>query len=148
MTDEEARKLATRIIDTWPAGPKAYVWRDALIPLDAGYAAATYRRLATEQDKPTIARFHAEYRSMLPTAEGPRRYIDHGAISLSEYLERIAVRAAAGSHEAQAELDRWTRHLGSPSRKRPPTPLEAEQRIEAELEAEQLRFVDPGTNPL
>ena len=112
MTDDEARKLAQRCADTWPAGPKAYVWRDALLPLDANYAAAAYRRMSTEQDRPTIARFASEYHGLIPRDEGRRASIDHDAISLGEYLERVQMRALNGSHEAQAEMDRWTKHLG------------------------------------
>jgi hypothetical protein len=65
MTDDEARKLATRIVDTWPTGPKAYIWRDLLIALDAKASAAAYRTLTLDDragKSPTPAQFHAHYR--------------------------------------------------------------------------------------
>lgn len=130
MTEDEARKLAQRCIDTWPAGPKGYIWRDALLPLDAHYAAAAYRRMSTEQDRPTVARFIAEYHALMPRGDAPAHTIDRGAISLGEYLERVQLRALKGDHEAQSEMDRWTRHLGAEVRRRPPTPAEAQRRIE------------------
>lgn len=62
MTDDEARKLATRIIDTWPSAAKAYVWRDELINLDPTHAATAYRRCArTAHRPPTPADFLDAY---------------------------------------------------------------------------------------
>jgi hypothetical protein len=62
VTDEDARKLATRIIDTWPHGAKAYVWRDVLIELDPVHASVAYRRCArTASRAPTPADFLDAY---------------------------------------------------------------------------------------
>lgn len=71
MTDDEARRLATRIIDTWPTGPKAYIWRDTLIDLDATHAATAYRtclRVATRPPAP--ADFLDAYTAAIPATPG------------------------------------------------------------------------------
>ena len=67
MTDDEARQLATRIIDTWPNGSKAYVWRDLLEPLSAGRAGTAYARLLRDHENaraPSPGQFMALYRSL------------------------------------------------------------------------------------
>lgn len=62
MNDDEARKLATRIIDTWPSAAKGYVWRDTLVDLDPTHAATAYRRCArTAHRPPTPADFLDAY---------------------------------------------------------------------------------------
>jgi hypothetical protein len=62
VNDDEARKLATRIIDTWPAGSKGYVWRDVLVELDATLAGVAYRRCArTASRAPAPADFLDAY---------------------------------------------------------------------------------------
>ena len=33
MTEDDARRHAQRMTDTWPAGPKGYVWRDLVAEL-------------------------------------------------------------------------------------------------------------------
>jgi hypothetical protein len=73
MTDDEARALATRIIDTWPTGPKAYIWRDALRPLDYGTAGTAYVRLRklVTTGAPTPGRFEDEYRALHTPATDP-----------------------------------------------------------------------------
>ena len=69
MTDDEARRLATRFIDTWPTGTRAYIWRDMFIDLEpAGLARDAYHRLERECDRaPTPGRIPRR----LPG--GPRR---------------------------------------------------------------------------
>lgn len=62
MNDDEARRFARRMIDTWPNGPKGYVWEDAAKPLDAGHARIALRRLeATAKRAPTIAELLEQY---------------------------------------------------------------------------------------
>jgi len=64
MTDDEARKLATRAIDTWPSGPKAYIWINDLKPLDLGIATAAMRQLRQHgaDVRNLLAEFHTAYR--------------------------------------------------------------------------------------
>lgn len=70
MTDDEARTLATRFIDTWPAGSRAYVWRDLFAELEPGLAVDAYHRLQRDCDKaPTPGQFHAAYRAALARAK-------------------------------------------------------------------------------
>lgn len=114
MTEDEARRLATRIIDTWPTAAKAYVWRDLLIPLDSELARDTYRRLEREIDKgaPTPGQFHTVYRSIEktyePTPSSSPHQLEEG-LSPSEYLARVQARVQHGDRQAAEELMRWER---------------------------------------
>lgn len=117
MTDDEARKLATRCIDTWPSGPKAYTWHALFTDLDANYAAVAYRALQREATKtPTPGQFMAHYNAAIPSPNSDTWRPPVDAISLGEYLERVQLRATNGSHEAQAEMDRWSKHLAPKER--------------------------------
>ena len=113
MTDDEARKLAQRCIDTWPNGPKAYIWRDAVLPLDAGAAAKAYRALLNETEKtPTIGRFMAHYAALTRVDNGGRMIRWTGnEIGLDEYLTRLQARADMGGQDAADELGNWQRWL-------------------------------------
>lgn len=79
MTEDDARQLATRIIDTWPNGPKAYIWRETLEPLHAGTAGTAYVRLRSDHANgraPSTGEFVAVYRSLQtataePTPDSP-----------------------------------------------------------------------------
>ena len=112
MTAQEADDLAKRIINAWRGGPPLNDWREELARLDAGMAGTAFVRLRrTIEDAPSIARFLAEYRavrgpdiieSARPQAEG---------ISVTEYLNRVAARAASGDADAELELARWNRRL-------------------------------------
>lgn len=113
MTDDEARKLAQRIIDTFPNGPKAYVWRDALQHLDPGPAARAYRILVDEAEKtPTIARFKAHYHALTRTDAPTMIRWTGNEISLDEYLRRLSERADFGNTDAADELEDWRKWLG------------------------------------
>lgn len=114
MTDEQARKLAIRIIDTWPNSAKAYVWRDTLLGLDQHTADVTYRTLcANATSAPTPGLFLITYRaerSRLTAAVQPvLELVPIDAISRDEYLERLQRRA---THDARAadelKLKLWT----------------------------------------
>lgn len=111
MTEDQARKLATRIIDTWPTGPKAYIWRDVLIHLDPIKAADVYRHFVETADKVTIGQFKSEYdrrtRSERPTTI---RWTGH-EIGFDEYIGRLRVKASNGESEAIEELANWNRWL-------------------------------------
>ena len=64
MTPQDAAELATRISQTWRGGPATHVWEEELENLDAGRAGTTYAKLRREAEHaPTIARFHALYRT-------------------------------------------------------------------------------------
>lgn len=72
MTEDEARRLATRFIDTWPTGARAYVWRDLFIDLEPGLAIDAYHRLEVECDRaPTPGQFHAAYRAARAALKAP-----------------------------------------------------------------------------
>lgn len=121
MTEDEARKLAQRLIDTWPNGTKAYVWRDLVANLDGGTAAGAYRQLASDAERtPTPGMFMAQYKALKrrddpSTFSGPRW--TGNEISLDEYLRRLTARADNGNIDAMDELDNWSRWLTPKERK-------------------------------
>lgn len=62
MTDDEASRFSRRMIDTWPSGPRAYVWKAIAEPLDVSIARDALRQLErTAERAPTPAAFHACY---------------------------------------------------------------------------------------
>lgn len=61
MTPDEARTLSARIIDTWPNGPKAYIWANELRDLDPTRATRAFAAMRKEVDRPTLAAFHVHY---------------------------------------------------------------------------------------
>ena len=73
MTNEEARRLALRIIDTWPGHViKAYVWTEALTDLDHTTALGVYEYLRDRDERaPNIARFLAIYNNVNPSYGWP-----------------------------------------------------------------------------
>lgn len=91
MTEDQARKLAARIIDTWPGGARAYVWRDVLLPLDNHAADVTYRILTREQTAPpTPGLFVSAYRAQRARLMAPAQLSlaepDAPTLGLREYL--------------------------------------------------------------
>lgn len=119
MTEDDARKHAQRMIDTFPNGPKAYVWRELFNDLDGAIAHGAYHALIKTAPKaPTPGQFMEHYRAQMPRAEARITRSDPDGISLAEYLERVTTRAVNGNHDAVAELERWGRHLnaGAPRR--------------------------------
>lgn len=114
MTDDEARRLATRIIDTWPNGPRAYIWRDTLIDLDYELAVHAYRTLEREvvRGAPTPGQFHAAYnahtRALNPPTTEPAADTEP-FVSLGAHLDDLRDRARRGDTEAVAELHSWQR---------------------------------------
>lgn len=115
MTDDEARKLATRMIDSWPNGPKAYVWRDILLPLDAARAAEAYRRLLTgDNGRPrTPGQFADEYAALRPIDTGSRPgYLSvTNPVGPRQHIAQLRARAERGDMAAAVELERWERLL-------------------------------------
>lgn len=75
MTNDEARTLARRIIDTWPTAAKGYIWQETLTDLDHTQATRTYHQLRTEATTrpPTPGQFLAVY-----YANGPQPEQRHG----------------------------------------------------------------------
>lgn len=111
MTEDQARKLAQRCIDSWPSGPKAYIWRDVLLDLDADYAAVAYRTLVRSAERaPNTGQFMTHYRAVQPPPALPGWAPPANAITLEEYLCRLAERSARGDEAATIELERWQRH--------------------------------------
>jgi len=152
MTEDEARKVAQHCIDAWPNGPKAYIWRELLEGLDYGPAVGAYKALVREAEKtPTPGRFMAHYAHLARGDDAPRQVrIAGNEISLGEYLERLALRAAS-SHEAQAEYDRWTRHLapgGAKYSSHGGPRLSLIRTVDDDGDGTPTRLVDPGANPL
>ncbi len=112
MTDDEARKLAQRCIDTWPNGPKAYIWRDTLLPLNPGPAARAYRLLVDEAERtPTIARYKAHYATLTRGEQSTMIRWNGDEIGMDEYLRRLTTRAGLGNQDAADELEDWTKWL-------------------------------------
>lgn len=68
MTDDDARKIATQAIDTWPNGPKGYVWQNEIRGCDAELARTAMARLRRETDRATTAQFHAVYNAVRSTS--------------------------------------------------------------------------------
>jgi len=58
-----ATQLATRMIGTWPSGPRQGVWFDVLVDLDdLGLAEVAYKLLRDGYDRvPTVPVFRGEY---------------------------------------------------------------------------------------
>lgn len=112
MTEDQARKLAQRFIDTWPTGPKGYIWRDVFLPLDADYAAQAYRALLEESQRaPTPARFKEHYAALTRSNHATQIHWTGNEISLDEYLSRLGAKAAKDNTDAGDELDDWQRWL-------------------------------------
>ena len=118
MTNDEARTLARRIIDTWPTGAKGYVWQEILNPLDAGRATDAYRQLITESTtKPPspgqlLAAHHAHGERPTERRHGPVYDPADGPImSRDEYLGRLEQRALRGDTYAAQELETWRKHI-------------------------------------
>lgn len=114
MNDDQARLLATRFIDTWPTGPRAYVWRDILTPLDHPTAVHAYRTLTRERGTPTPGQFHEAYnahrRTALAAPDPTPAPTTANTIALQQYLERLGERRARGDVEAADELDHWANY--------------------------------------
>lgn len=120
MTETEAAHLVNLLIGTWPAGPRGYVWRDVLRPLEHPIADLTYRQLRNHNERITVAEYLDAYTRHTDRRDAQNLFRQRQAtrdiepaeeeISLDEYLQRLHRRAAAGSLEAQQELAAWRRH--------------------------------------
>jgi len=116
MSSDDCARLVNLLIATWPAGPKAYVWTQALSRFDAGPAFQAYALLRDHEERITVATFGAQYRRVVererarnqPTQET----LTEPALSPSEYVARLTARAATGDQSAAAELATWQRMTG------------------------------------
>jgi hypothetical protein len=103
MTDDEARKLAQRITDTWPTGARAYIWRDILRPLDPHLALTVYRTIRDNNTHPpTPGEYKLAYKQALARTialEQPELPLSN-VIGLDQYLQRVT---------DQDELQHWHR---------------------------------------
>jgi hypothetical protein len=120
VTEDETRKIATHAIDTWPSGPKGYIWRDAISDLDYGPAVGAYKLLVRESERtPTIGRFMAHYNALTRSDNGGTGIRWTGnEISLDDYLKRIQARADMGNQDAADELANWRKWLAGKERTR------------------------------
>jgi hypothetical protein len=100
MTEDETRKIATHAVDTWPAGPKAYIWRDAINDLQYGPAVGAYNALTRDDNGGTGIRWTGN------------------EISFDDYLKRIQARADMGNQDAADELANWRKWLAGKERTR------------------------------
>lgn len=115
MTEDQARKLAERIIDTWPGGARAYVWRDVLFALDHHAADVTVRLLTkSATSPPTPGTFLVAYKSQRARLMEPQQLtiaVDEERIGPNGYLDRLRERAQQdpASAEELAALERVAR---------------------------------------
>lgn len=61
MTSDDCARLVNLIVATWPTGPKAYIWTQALADLDAAPANRAYLDLRDTIERITIPAFRAGY---------------------------------------------------------------------------------------
>ena len=116
MTNDERAKLVERIVGTWPAGPRGFVWTSTLTELDVDLAAAAYEQCVREcvEHPPTPGKFLGVYWSLTrrnAPSDIPRPADTGPPVSLADYLER---RNADELAELPADLQR--RHPSSGSR--------------------------------
>jgi hypothetical protein len=74
MNETEAKKLTERIVGTWPASPKGFVWTETLLGLDFGPALAAVGQLTRTHDETrlSVPRFLAAYRVVTTTGNTHR----------------------------------------------------------------------------
>ena len=112
MTEDDARKVARNCIDIWPNGTREYIWQGLVAGWEYGRAMQALGRLRAKAIKtPVPGQLQAEYDALTSPVDGRGIRWNGDEISLAEYLERVQLRATNGSHEAQAEMDRWTKYL-------------------------------------
>ena len=109
MNDAERAKLVERIVATWPAGPRGFVWFAVLGDLEHEQAVSAYEHLRrTALTPPTTGAYLDAYRQLTRPAHGWPRPADTGEpVSLAEYLERnphddAAVELARVRHPSSA----------------------------------------------
>ena len=107
-----ATSAAQRIVGTWPASPKGFIWTEQLLELDAGIARAAVDQLTREHEESRlpVARYLAVYRA-ITNAGNTDRHTDNGrpadAISFAEYVARLTWRAGTGDTDAATTLAMW-----------------------------------------
>jgi len=73
MTSDDTARLVNLLVATWPTGPKAYVWTQAIADLDAAGANRAYARLRDTVDRVTVASFLETHRAQRSPTEARRR---------------------------------------------------------------------------
>jgi hypothetical protein len=117
MNETEAKKLTERIVGTWPASPKGFVWTEELLALDASIARAAITQLTREHDESRLAvsRFLAVYRAIDARGNTGRPHPDTPGdgpvMSFDEYLALLTRRATAGDTDAGEVLDVWAQNI-------------------------------------
>jgi hypothetical protein len=117
MNETEAKKLTERIVGTWPASPKGFVWTEVLLPLDATVARVAVDRLTREHEEArlAVARFLAVYLAAVRNAgtDEPRHpEPDDGPVmSFAQYQSRLTTKAARGDTDAVPMLDVWDQNM-------------------------------------
>lgn len=118
-TPEQIAGIVTRIVDTWPKGPRGHIWTSYLTDLNATHATllGVYEHLRNTRDYDNppgpaafsntvrdITRLDSPPRPPTPTDTGP-------TLSLDEYLEQLNYRATYGpdTQAATDELACWAR---------------------------------------
>jgi len=72
MTNDDAARLVNLLVATWPTGPKAYVWTQAVNELDAAGANRAYAKLRDTAERVTVASFLEAYRALRTPTEARR----------------------------------------------------------------------------
>lgn len=121
MTDEECRRLATVAIDTWPSGPRGYVWQNDLRELHYLTAQIALRELRHSVDRVTLAAFHRAYQAVRARQLDARRDdLDGPLLGASDPAAVAAFeRGLARGRAERAGMNlcrcEWCRtHLGNP----------------------------------
>jgi hypothetical protein len=118
MNETDAKKLTERIVGTWPASPKGFVWTEELLTLDAAIARAAIAQLTHEHDEARlpVSRFLAVYRAIRDQGNTGRRHphdhdTDGPPMSFDEYIALLTAKAHAGDTDAGELLDVWAENL-------------------------------------
>lgn len=111
MTESEANEIARLMIDTWPTGPRAYVWARFVREFAHDLARETYDRLAREIDRPPSLQRFGEMHRVVRREHKPAMLEEpdeDDTIDRREYLRRLAARAER-DRAAADELENWRR---------------------------------------
>ena len=97
MSPADCASIVQRITASWPAGPKGWIWTNALTPLDAQGAQCAYERLlASAIRPPSVAEFMTEYRRVTQPPSTLRPPAETGPpVALAEILDRLPADARA-----------------------------------------------------
>lgn len=74
MNEVERAKLVELLTATWPTGPRARIWSDAVEQLDHGHAHSAYRRMRDTVSRGSVADLLTLYRVVVDEAHAAYRY--------------------------------------------------------------------------